>query len=390
MENKEENCKRELKVLEIVLRVSNAIDNFYVLISGKFRFPIFKFSISKRTLLILPILTGSFFLLNSCDHEFYQGDFFFLVSKQATMPIVVRGNKASGIFILFIHGGPGGTGLQKIGLPVFDQLEQDYATVFYDQRSSGSSQGNSPDKYLTLEQFEEDLDKVIDLINAKYNSPKIFMMGHSWGGCLGTGYLTDPVHQNKITGWIECDGAHNNPTGDSLSLQFVTAFAKQQLSVNQDEGIWNYALDWYSKNPNFTSDQLEHYAFLEKAHGYIHDPTLERTPMTFPDYTADYVLNSPADVTAQLTNYNHVIKKFIISDIDLTPLMKNITIPSLIIWGQYDGVIPLPMAQHAYDALGTPVNKKSILILPDAAHYSFYEVPGLCADGITNFIEKYR
>jgi len=51
------------------------------------------------------------------DDEFYKGDFFYLVNKNAQMPVSVRGNTSSGIFVVFLHGGPGGTALQKIGLP---------------------------------------------------------------------------------------------------------------------------------------------------------------------------------------------------------------------------------------------------------------------------------
>jgi proline iminopeptidase len=329
-------------------------------------------------------------LLTCRESVYNEGDFFYLINKGAEMPIIVRGNKASGVFVLFIHGGPGGTAIQKIGLPVFNQLEQHYATVFWDQRGSGSSQGNSPDDLLTLDQFVEDLDKVVDLLQYKYNNPEIFLFGHSWGGCLGTAYLTDQERQRKIKGWIEVDGAHNNPKGDSLSLQFVTDYAVQQIDSNKDVSYWNYALGWYARNPNFTSDQLEHYAFLEKAHGYVHDPNIKRDPKTFPEYTTTYLFNSPADVTAELTNYNHVIKHFIISDIDLTPQMKSITLPALLMWGEYDGVIPYPMAQQAFFALGTIAAQKSITQLPNAAHFSFYEDPDLCANTIIGFVEKYR
>ncbi len=283
----------------------------------------------KRIILLISLCS----LLTCKESTYNEGDFFFLVNKGAEMPIVVRGNKSSGVFVFFIHGGPGGTAIQKIGLPVFNQLEKSYATVFWDQRGSGSSQGNSPNNLLTLDQFVEDMDKVIDLIKDKYHNPEIFLFGHSWGGCLGTAYLIDAGRQNKIKGWIEVDGAHNNPKGDSLSLQFVTAFAQTQLAANQDVPFWNYALEWYAKNPNFTSDQLEHYAFLEKAHGYIHDPNIKRDPKTFPEYTTTYLFDSPSDVTAELLNYNNVIKNFIISDIDLTSSMKNITLPSLLLWG---------------------------------------------------------
>ena len=60
-------------------------------------------------------------------------------------------------------------------LPAFNELESSYATVFWDQRASGSSQGNSQNSLLTLPQFVEDLDKLVDLISHKYNQPKIFL-----------------------------------------------------------------------------------------------------------------------------------------------------------------------------------------------------------------------
>lgn len=338
--------------------------------------------------LIFPICL---LLLLSCQEDpFYDGDFFFLVNKDAQMPVSVRGNKASKVFVLFLHGGPGGTALQKIGLPAFDELEKSYAIVFWDQRGSGSSQGNSLDKNLTLEQFVEDLDKLVDLIRSKYNSPKIFLMGHSWGGCLGTAYLTETQRQNKIKGWIEIDGAHNNPKADSLSLRWVREHAVSQIAISNNIDFWSYVLNWYVENPNFTSDQIEHYTFVDKANGYIHDPDLKREPEKFPDYSFDYIFRSPANVTASLTNYNHVIKNFIISDIDLSPQMKNITLPSLMVWGMHDGIIPYPMAAHAITSLGTPKSDKSILTLFNSAHIGFYEEPEIFTEGVKTFIENHK
>ena len=306
------------------------------------------------------------------------------------MPVSVQGNKASGVFILFIHGGPGGTALQKMDLPAFNELESSYATVFWDQRASGSSQGNSQNSLLTLPQFVEDLDKLVDLISHKYNQPKIFLMGHSFGGCLGTAYLTDIARQNKIKGWIEVDGAHNNPKGDSLSLTWVTDYAHAQIAKHVDVDFWNYVTEWYAKNPNFTSNQLEHYAFVEKANGYVHDPSVSHVPATYPGFSPNYVFNSPADLTMALTNYNNVIKHFIVSDIDLTPQMKNITLPSLILWGQNDGIIPYSMASHALNSLGTIPSRKSLVTLPNSGHVGFYEEPDLFVSSVRQFIELYR
>jgi proline iminopeptidase len=102
------------------------------------------------------------------------------------------------------------------------------------------------------------------------------------------------------------------------------------------------------------------------------------------------VFGSPADVTAALTNYNHVIKKFIVSDIDLTKEMKKITLPSLIIWGKQDGVIPYPMAQQALQSLGTADVDKNIFTLQSSAHYGYYEEHELFEEAVRTFIEKYK
>ena len=138
------------------------------------------------------------------------------------------------------------------------------------------------------------------------------------------------------------------------------------------------------------TNQLEHYAFVEKASGYVHDPAVKREPASFPGYSFNYVFNSPADVTMALTNYDHVIKTFVISDIDLTARMQNITLPALILWGKFDGVIPYPMAQHAFSSLGTIPSRKSIVTLPDSGHVGFYEEPELFDAAVRQFIEIYK
>jgi len=339
-----------------------------------------------RSRLLIWVTLGLF----ACfDDTFYEGDFFYLVTRKAQMPVAVRGNVGSGVLIVFVHGGPGGTALQKIGLRAFNELEKDYGLVFWDQRASGSSQGNSARSDLTLEQFTQDLDQLIDVLAEKYHHPVIFLMGHSWGGCLGTNYLIDPLRQAKIRGWIDVDGAHNNPEGDDLSKQFVIDYAQQQIADGIETDFWTYVISWYAENPNFTTDQLEHYAFVEKAHGYIYDPALAQEEK-FPNYSFSYLFESPANVTASLINYNSVIKHFIISDIDLTPRMAAITLPSLIIWGKHDGIIPYPMAQKALDALGTAPGNKRIVTLLNSAHNGFHEDPDAFIAAVQNFVEAFR
>ena len=93
------------------------------------------------------------------------------------MPVWVQGNKSSNVFVIWLHGGPGGSSMGISSLPAFEQLQNEYAFVYYDQRGSGASQGNAKLESMTLNQFVDDLKKIVHLIRHKYNNPTIFLMG---------------------------------------------------------------------------------------------------------------------------------------------------------------------------------------------------------------------
>src|SRR3712207_597933 len=100
--------------------------------------------------------------LSACQRDEYPftSDFFHVKNKGAEMPVWVRGNTNSGVFIVWLHGGPGGSSLNTVGRePYFrNVLEPSYAVVYYDQRASGNAQGKIDESTLTVGQFAQDLD----------------------------------------------------------------------------------------------------------------------------------------------------------------------------------------------------------------------------------------
>ena len=74
---------------------------------------------------------------------------------------------------------------------------------------------------------------------------------------------------------------------------------------------------------------------------------------------------------------------------DASPGMENITLPAKIIWGINDGILPVALAQDAYDRLGTPAAHKSISILPNSSHWIVDEEGKDFFDIIKAFIETY-
>ena len=163
------------------------------------------------------IITVIIILLGSCQKEQFSNsenakDHFFLKNEGAEMPVWVEGNTNSKTFVIFLHGGPGGSSIGYNELGVFDYLEQNYAVVYWDQRCAGAAQGNCNPDNLNVARYTEDLDQLITVLRYRYgNDIGIFLLGDSWGGTLATAFITTGNLQEKIKGTIITVGVHNFP-----------------------------------------------------------------------------------------------------------------------------------------------------------------------------------
>jgi len=335
---------------------------------------------------ILFILFITVLDLGSCNDqllndEYKGGDWFYLENAGAVMPVWVRGNKSSNVFVIFLHGGPGNTSLDAAISSTHRQLQNDYAFVYYDQRGSGGAQGNSKPDSFTVEQFVEDLEKIVHIIRYKYNNPIIFLMGHSWGGGLGTAYLLDVRNQQYISGWIGSASAHNLEEGMKLSWAWVKDKANERINAGIDVNYWKKELDWYNTEfctwDNFMN---RHANNVNKLNGYYYNPS-NRTD--FPRWT------SPLPILFFLNN-NNAQKNFNLEKFNLSSQMNKITIPSIILWGRHDGILPVELAQNAYENLGTNSDNKYLYIFENSAHDFPDEEPYLFVKVVKKFIEKYR
>ncbi len=319
------------------------------------------------------------------DEEYKGGDWFYLENEGAIMPVWVRGNTSSNTFIIFLHGGPGNSSMTYAASSAHKKLQNDYALVYYDQRGSGMAQGNPKPETFTVEQFVEDLDKIIAVINREYNCRSIFLMGKSWGGCFGTAYLLDSSRQNKISGWIEEDGAHNFKTGIPLSREWAKEKAQEKINNGTNLNRWQKELNWYNSDPNLfeTDNLLRHGSNLNDLNGIYFNP--DNDPGNF------FSLASPVPVFYRLTTlYITNNNKFDMKNLDYSPEMHKITIPSMILWGRHDGTLPVALAQNAYDSIGTAQADKYIHIFENSAHCASFEEPELWLSRMKTFIEKYK
>jgi len=317
-------------------------------------------------------------------------DVFYLRSAGADMPVWVRGDLSAHVVIVYIAGGPGGPGMIEEESPAFRRLTEKYVVAFWDQRASGGTSGGATPDSLTLEQYATDLDGVVQVLAARYGNPSIFLLGHSWGGLVGTAYLADPQRQARITGWIDVDGLHNMSKSMALSRQWAMAEASARMAQGNDVDRWNGDLAWYASHPVIGCADFRHHGEILLAL----EPT--RHPEKLPAIgSLSLNLVSPFDGMSTLANLGlsvgesskggSALCKAVFTD--LTSSLPNITIPSLVIWGRFDRGLPVAMADEAYALLGSPSGSKSLVILEDSEHMCLYDESELFATAVEQFVD---
>ena len=323
---------------------------------------------------------------SSCRQEELnrEGDYFFLRNKGADMPVWVVGNKASGTFVIFLHGGPGNGGITQ-AITVADRaLQQKYAFVYWDQRGSGTSEGNADPATFTTGQFVEDLGQLVDLVIAQYHPAKLILLGHSWGGALGTAYLIEGRNKDRIRGWIEVDGGHDWKRANALGKAFVIDYANQQIQAGQQADFWRKAIRWYAEN-ELTERTLPVHVLLEqKAHGYVYDEATD-TGADLP--WTDLIFYSPLSLAGYF-NFVQVENHMAFIHTDYTPRLGQINTPTLVLWGRHDGLFPYPIAEETLANLGTDPARKRLVSFEKSAHSPAGEEPLKYVAAVEAFIDS--
>lgn len=154
--------------------------------------------------------------------------------------------------VVVIHGGPGGDYRDLLNCK--DLAEHGYRVVFYDQRGSGLSQRFPEKSYTALGNQAIDLmyDDLSGVIAHYRTSPsqKVFLLGHSWGGILATGYAGK--HPNAIQGLVV-----GEPGG--LTWDDIMTFVSKSRSFN----LWSESQNNVSYIDQFISGKEDQHEILD-------------------------------------------------------------------------------------------------------------------------------
>ncbi|MGL4387919.1 MAG: alpha/beta fold hydrolase, partial [Brevinema sp.] len=151
-----------------------------------------------------------FILLSQCSviskEETKDRDVYYIKIDGVQLPVVVSGKNTDKI-VLFVHGGPGSSGLLYYYADAWISLRKKYRMAFYDQRGSGGARGHIASSSITVDQHVEDLKNVVILLQTKYPNSKIYLFGHSYGGMISAAFTS--IYQDMIEGLMLLSPALN-------------------------------------------------------------------------------------------------------------------------------------------------------------------------------------
>jgi pimeloyl-ACP methyl ester carboxylesterase len=280
--------------------------------------------------------------------------------------------------LLYLHGGPGG----GLNLAAFETcagpyLEPHFPVAYLHQRGVLRSRGSEKiDQSLPL--HIQDIHTAVSFLRRKFQRPRIYLVGHSWGGFTGFAYLVR--YTWTVAGFVAICPVVSFPHVQ----QVLYALVSKMVGLSGDPTA-RRELDSIGEPPYPDIDdfiRLQGLAVELRGDPYRHISVRDLSGYTGYSMDADHCLAIQAQIAASLWPELYTL--------DLTASLKKLAIPLLMIACGRDGAVPAASVESAFSAYGTsnPGVVKQWLLLEGGNHLPFTEPANRqrCMEGALNFL----
>ena len=295
----------------------------------------------------------------------------------------VRGADKKNPYLVILHGGPGFSSHMFYGWG--PSLEKSVNVVYLDQRGCGESARLSVANVMDPQPSEikgytfKTLVADIEGVRKYLKADKWYILGHSYGGMLGLEYAA--AHPEHVLGLIDMDGLVSVPQMQSAILagaakKFAAAkddadlaTVRQLQALPPDNPARMFGAFGLAMGPAGLYFAVNQPAAFAAFYGQVGQAV---KPYFLPP-TALMPANEPG---AALIANDHFLTR------DDTPLLTQITVPTLIINGKQDGVITPQSAEAAHAA----IKNSQLVEIDHCGHFPFFEQPQETAAMILAFV----
>lgn len=239
--------------------------------------------------------------------------------------------------IILLHGGPG---VSSHYLTPLAALADERPVILYDQLGSGRSAAETDSTLWTEEAFVAQL----DALRAHLGIEQFHLLGHSWGTMLGTQYYFR--HPDRVASLILSSPALSVPDwlADGRAL-IATLPDSVQQAIARHEAAGTYDSEEYQ-----AAVMVFYQNFLSRAQPW--SPHVDSAFAAMNPAIYGYMWG-PSEFTATGT----------LGRFDVTDSLPLITVPTLVLTGEYDEATPATVRRHAELIAGA-----DFAVIPGAAH----------------------
>jgi proline iminopeptidase len=262
--------------------------------------------------------------------------------------------------IILLHGGPDFD--HHYLLPDMDRLADAFRLIYYDQRGRGKSAANVRPEDVSIQSETDDLDRV----RQYFGLESVAVLGHSWGGLLAMEYAIR--HPRRVSRLILL-----NPS--PASHDDAMFFRQERRAKFPDDMEMLRVL---ASRPGYAEG--DHAA--EAAYYRVHYRTTLRPPELLDRLMRHLRVGAtPEGIRkARAIEDRLYAETWALSDYDLLPKLTRLSIPTLVIHGDYD-FVPTACSAHIAQA----ISEAHLVVLKDCGHFSYMERPDQVRQELTDF-----
>lgn len=282
--------------------------------------------------------------------------------------LMLRGADADNPVLLYLEGGPGGTGIGRMRV-AGEALEEDFTVAVWDQRGTGKSiSALEPTDTLTVEQMVADTLAVTDHLRERFGQERIYLVGSSWGSTLGV--LAVQRAPEKYRAYVGAGQMVDQQETDRR--MYAESLAWAERTGTEDLAAWLRANgpppyedvlaypDALSANPEYR----------EFPHGEDYDPASEYPASLFvPEYT----------LTEQVRGMGGILDTFAVlyPQLQATDFRRDVPaleVPVFVVEGAHESPGRADLAREWFDQLEAPV--KEWVAFDRSGHTPHFDEPG--------------
>jgi pimeloyl-ACP methyl ester carboxylesterase len=299
--------------------------------------------------------------------------------------IFIRGTNQSNPILLFLHGGPGAPIFGISSARSLDaELINHFTIVHWDQRGTGKSYDTDiPITSMTHDQLVEDCNELIDSLRTRFNTKKVFLVGHSAGTIIGLKI----AHQypEKLHAYVGVGQIIEEYERQQIWYNFVLEEAEKAgdtTAQNEIKAIGPPPFDTLDE-----VNKMEEY--VSKYGGVIHENSMQlMLAMMLRFFTSpEYSLPEAFDTFVLLKGREFTMQAMWqdIQNVNFTQEIQSIHVPLYFFEGQYDMATPIEPVKTFYNAV-TAENGKTLILFEHSAHFLMVEEREKYQDALVNIV----